>query len=222
MCGRFARKSSVKDIAAAFKAKSIETDLDPSFNIAPTHPIVVIMEEGERRVMSMRWGLIPGWAKDATIGNKLINARGETVAEKPAFRAAFKDRRCLIIADGFYEWKEIDGKKAPMFICLETEKPFAMAGLFERWKDAKGETVLSCTIITTEANSFMRGVHHRMPVIIAPEDHDAWLDPKNQSESQLKEILRPTDSVGLKMYRVSTIVNSPSHNSEDCVKPYDA
>lgn len=219
MCGRFVRKSTTKDIAEFFGVQNVQADMAPSFNVAPTQPIVVIIEAGEKKLVRMQWGLIPAWARDASIASKLINARSETITEKPAFKSSFKNRRCLIVADGFYEWKIENGKKVPVYIYFENQKPFAMAGLYDYWTSPGGENISSCTIITTEANEFMRDIHHRMPVIVRPEDYDVWLNPEVHDEKLLKQVLQPFDTLQMKAHRVSLVVNSPLHNAEECIKP---
>ena len=219
MCGRFVRKLDLREAMAYFNAAVMESDLGPSYNIAPRQPIAVIMERGERKIVSMQWGLIPHWAKDEKIGNKLINARCETIAFKPSFRNAYKNRRCLIIADGFYEWREIDMHKRPYYICMKDEKPFGMAGLYETWSDPGGKKITTCTIITTTANDLMKPIHHRMPVIIDPDDYDLWLDPEETDTSKLEKMLRPCDPGMLKAYEVGPQVNAAGHVSEDCIKP---
>jgi putative SOS response-associated peptidase YedK len=173
MCGRFVLKSPAPKLAQVFAFKQL--DFTAHYNIAPTQGVAALRAAGEERELAfLRWGLIPSWSKDPGVGNRLINARVETVAEKPSFRAAFKHRRCLILADGFFEWVQRDGKKQPYYITLRDGNPFAMAGLWEEWHNEDGEVIESCTIITTEANDFMRPLHSRMPVILDPENYAAW------------------------------------------------
>jgi putative SOS response-associated peptidase YedK len=174
-------------------------------------------EQSERQFRLLRWGLVPSWSKDLTIGSKLINARAETVAEKPSFRAAFKRRRCLILADGFYEWQRQNGQKQPYYFQITDHQPFAFAGLWEHWETE--ETVVeSCTIITTEANEMLRSLHDRMPVILPPETYDQWLHSSTPVE-QLQALLHPYDPESMQSYPVSTLVNSPSHENPDCIEP---
>jgi putative SOS response-associated peptidase YedK len=177
------------------------------------------MEKGQRKIITMRWGLVPHWAKDEAIANKLINARSETVTEKPSFRDSFKKRRCLIIADGFYEWQGSGMTKKPFFICMKDDAPFGMAGLYDIWTNPTGEKVTTCTIITTQANEIMKPIHHRMPVILDPKDYDAWLDVEKTADSNLQAILRPYDSELLKAYEVNLNVNNPRNNSAECISP---
>src|SRR5215216_4713323 len=170
MCGRYTLRTPVDTLAEAFEIEEYPSSITPSYNIAPTQEVAAVVEEDEKRKLEMlRWGLIPSWAKDPAIGNKMINARAETVAEKPSFRSAFKVRRCLILADGFYEWQKTDNGKQPYYIKMQDGSPFAFAGLWEIWQN--GEEIRSATIITTDANDLMNEIHHRMPVILPPEDY---------------------------------------------------
>jgi putative SOS response-associated peptidase YedK len=228
MCGRFTLFSSAEAIAKAFKVDV--PNLVPSYNIAPSQMVNVILSEmrsaaqmPERleRLHRFRWGLIPSWAKDAKIAYKLINARSETVAEKPSFRSAFKHRRCLIPTDGFYEWQHAeDGKatKKPYFFNLNDRNPFALAGLWERWESAEGEAIESCTILTTKANDILKPIHDRMPVILDSKDWDVWLDPKFENKSELQELLVPYPAKMMTSRSVSIKVNSPKHNSPECIE----
>jgi putative SOS response-associated peptidase YedK len=220
MCGRFVQISDLREVGKIFQA-TVEARLQPNYNVAPRQPIAVLMEEGKRKIMEMQWGLIPHWAKDAAIANKLINARSETLAEKPSFRDSFKSRRCLIIADGFYEWQSLGGIKRPYFIFMKDKQPFAMAGVYDRWKDHEGKTVTSCTIVTTEANEFMKPLHHRMPVIIAPKDYTLWLDPAAKDSAKLAALLKPWDAKNMEAYEVRAMVNSPVNNTSNCIEPID-
>lgn len=218
MCGRFSQSLRSEAIAEAFQL--IEApDWQPRYNIAPTQmiPAIVAAESGNRQFKPLRWGLIPSWSKDPTIGAKLINARSETVAEKPSFRSAFKQRRCLILADGFYEWRKQSGKKQPFYFRLENGSPFAFAGLWERW-DSEDSRLETCTILTTEANQTVAQVHDRMPVILKADSYDRWLDP-SQPPALLQELLRPYDSDLMTAYPVSLSVNSPRNDTPDCTAP---
>ncbi len=167
----------------------------------------------------LRWGLIPLWAKDPKIGNQCINAKAETVAEKPSFRSAFKKRRCLVVATGFYEWQVQERIKQPLWIGLQSQRPFALAGLWEQWTSGEGEPLETCTIITTEPNDLMAPIHNRMPVILAPASYDQWLDPTFQHIEPLKALLRPYLSEELMAYPVSTLVNNPRHDVPQCLEP---
>src|SRR2546423_1783444 len=169
MCGRFVRKRSSILLAREFNAEQISDELQPSFNIAPTHNVAVVVDDDGRKLLSMRWGLVPSWATDPTIGSKLINARAETLSQKAAFKNAFITRRCLVLADGFYEWEKTGGHKTPMFIHLKSGRPFGFAGLYETWRPPLGDALVTCTIITTEANELVSPIHDRMPVIVPRE-----------------------------------------------------
>jgi putative SOS response-associated peptidase YedK len=218
MCGRYTLRISVDPLVEAFEIEEYPPSLNPSYNIAPTQELAAVVEEDEKRKLEMlRWGLIPSWAKDPAIGNKMINARAETVSEKPSFRSAFKKRRCLILADGFYEWKKTDDGKQPYHVKMENGSPFAFAGLWETWKD--GEEIRSCTIITTEANDLMKEIHHRMPVILPPEDYDMWLDPDFEEKEALTSLLKPYRADAMEAYPVSRRVNKPSNNEPSVVEP---
>jgi putative SOS response-associated peptidase YedK len=210
MCGRYTLKTTPTELAEIFLLLHTP-QWGPRFNIAPTQFVGGIRaEDGARLWTLMKWGLIPSWAKDPAIGNRLINARGETVHEKPSFRAAFKRRRCLIPVDGFYEWQRTGtrGKdKQPFHIHRVDRQPFAFAGLWETWSAPDGSEVESCTIITTEPNELLATIHDRMPVILEPEDYDLWLDTEVEAES-LRELIRPCPADGFEMYAVSKDVNN--------------
>ncbi len=196
--------------------------LKPRFNIPPSQELLAVRqnpEHGGRELVSLRWGLIPAWARDARIGNRLINARAESLAEKPAFRSAFRTRRCLIPADGFFEWKKRRGKREPYCVRRRDGRPFAFAGLWDQWQSPDGELVESCTIITTDANDLIRPFHDRMPVIVDPRDYDRWLDQGPQDPDKLREILKPYPSERLIAYPVSPLVNDPRHDDPDCLEP---
>lgn len=217
MCGRFTLRTSWNLIAQSFQLRHWE-ETKPRFNIPPETLLACVRSGGTpetHELVSLRWGLIPSWAKDPTIARKLINARGETVAEKPSFRSAFRSRRCLILADGFYEWKKEGTKKQPVYIRLKEDRPFAFAGLWERWT-YEGTTTETCTIITTSANELLTPVHDRMPVILAPEDHDDWLIP---DRGRGAELLRPFPSEAMTYYPVSTMVNRATVDDPACIQP---
>jgi putative SOS response-associated peptidase YedK len=219
MCGRFTQTHSAEDIAAAFGLTEIP-QWQPRYNVAPTQvvPAIVATSDRDRQFKPLRWGLIPSWAKDLSIGAKLINARAETLQEKPSFRDAFKRRRCLIVADGFYEWKKQAGKKQPFYFRLENGEPFAFAGLWDCWHSSEGDTLETCTIITTNANDLAATVHDRMPVILPPEHYNRWLDPNRQPTTDLQSLLRPYPTEAMTAYPVSGVVNSPAHDQPDCVE----
>ncbi|MEI2581228.1 SOS response-associated peptidase [Scytonema sp. PRP1] len=221
MCGRFTLSQTAEAIYQTFHVNKIP-DLEPQYNIAPTQMVAALLynpESKQRQFQKLRWGLIPSWAKDLGMGSKLINARAETAAEKPAFRSAFKHRRCLVVADGFYEWQTKEGKKQPFYFHLKEGKPFGFAGLWEQWRSPQGEEITSCTILTTKCNELLEPIHERMPVILQPQDYSLWLDPQVQTPEPLQQLLHPYPSEAMMAYRVSTVVNSPKHNSPDCIKP---
>ena len=222
MCGRFFLISDANDLATRFEFRSPGLDLEPSYNIAPTQSVLTVtLEDSERSGQLMRWGLVPSWAKDLSIGNRMINARAETVAERPSFRSAFKRRRCLVIADGFFEWDKVGATRVPARISLKSHEPFAFAGLWEVWKGPEGDAVRSCTIITTEANSAIQPIHDRMPVILPPGAEAPWLDTDVQDEAFLSELLLPYDSDEMELLEVSTLVNSPRKNHPDILAPVE-
>ena len=220
MCGRFALYSDPFTLARRFEADA-PPELSPRYNVAPSQNIPIVRDEGEKRHFALaRWGLIPHWAKDIKIGYSTINARAETVASKPAFRNAFRHRRCLIPADGFYEWQVIPGSKIkqPWFIVLVDREPMAFAGLWERWRSPEGKELESCSIIVTDANEIMRPIHDRMPVILAPCDWDAWLKPEAKDAGGLQGQLKPYSAEGMAAWPVSTKVNSPRNDSVECME----
>jgi len=221
MCGRFTQTASPEVIAEQFKITNPPL-FTPRYNIAPSQPIAAIRidpDTATRTLAMLRWGLIPSWAKDPKIGNQCINAKAETVAEKPSFRSAFKKRRCLVIATGFYEWQVQGRAKQPIWIGLRSKRPFAFAGLWEQWKPPEGEPLETCTIITTEPNDLMAPIHNRMPVILSPASYDQWLDLSFQHVEPLKALLRPYPSEELTAYPVSTLVNNPRHDASQCLEP---
>ncbi|BAZ13006.1 hypothetical protein NIES4071_48400 [Calothrix sp. NIES-4071] len=221
MCGRFTLIQAAEVLQDSFNIESVPS-LQPRYNIAPTQEVVTVLYDTDndlRVANSLRWGLIPSWSKDPSIASKLINARSETVAEKPSFRSAFKKRRCLIVADGFYEWQRTEGKKQPFRFQLQEKQPFGFAGLWEQWQSPDGEEIDTCTILTTAANDLMAPIHDRMPVILKPEDYDLWLDPQMQDPKMLQPLLQPFSTEAMTAYPVSTIVNSPRNNTPECIVP---
>lgn len=208
MCGRFALNENPRKFAEHFHLPG-DPELSSSWNIAPSLQIYTLTDdtEGHRHLNKMRWGLIPSWAKDATIGNKLANARGETVAEKPSFRSAFKSRRCLIPASGFYEWKTVNGVKYPWYISLKSGDPMAFAGLWETWHPKEGETIESCCIITTDANSLMEPIHDRMPIILDQDQWGTWLSPQIKQPDKLLPLIHPHDSNSMQAWPVTRELN---------------
>jgi putative SOS response-associated peptidase YedK len=223
MCGRYTLTADLKTVADRFgapmPADEWATSAPPRYNIAPTQSVIVVGDDGKRYMKQMRWGLIPSWAKDPSIGNKMINARAETVAEKPAYRSALKKRRCLVPADGFYEWQKLGNVKQPMRIVLKSHEPFGFAGLWEEWMSPEGEGVLSCVIITTEANELLKSVHDRMPVILTREAEAMWLDPKIQEPERLLALLKQYPPDQMEFYPVSREVNSPAIDKPSNIEP---
>lgn len=221
MCGRFTLTADAAELQDAFAGFAFPGSLAPRYNIAPTQPVLVIPNDGRMRADHFLWGLVPSWAKDASIGSRLINARAETLAEKPSFRAGFKYKRCLIPADGFYEWKVVPGTKSkvPHYVHLATHEPFALAGLWDEWKSPDGSAVRTCTIITTEPNSLMAAIHNRMPVILHRDSFSAWLDPKPLEPGGLQALLAPYPAGEMAAYVVSTLVNRPENDRAECIAP---
>jgi putative SOS response-associated peptidase YedK len=217
MCGRYTLSTSIDKLAEEFDLSGSLPDLQSSYNVAPTQEVPAVMEgNGGRRLEMLRWGLIPSWADDPGIDNRMINARSETVAEKPSFRRAFKERRCLIPADGFYEWQKTNGSKQPFYFRMKDWRPFAFAGLWESWY-GDGE-IRSCTILTTAANNLVGEIHPRMQVILPHEVYDLWLDSTVQDRDQLLSLLAPYPTEDMEAHPVSRRVNNPSNNEPQCVE----
>ena len=221
MCGRFALTVDPADLQDAFPEYTFPAQAARRFNIAPTQPILALPNDGTSKADFFVWGLIPSWAKDPAIGNRLINARAETLAEKPAFRGAYKYRRCLIFADGFYEWQAQSSSKSkvPHLIRLKSGKPFAFAGLWEHWQSADGSEVKSATIITSAPNELMAPIHNRMPVILARDAYAQWFDPTPHFPVDLNSLLVPYPAEEMEAYPVSTLVNSPANDRPELVVP---
>ncbi len=220
MCGRFSLGLDLADLQDALPEFVFPETLAPRYNIAPSQDVAVAPNNGSGKVEFFRWGLVPFWAKDPAIGNRMINARADTLAEKPAFRAAYRRRRCLILADGFYEWQALPDRKAktPMYVRLASGAPFAFAGLWEVWRP-DDTPIFSCTIITTEPNALMAPIHNRMPVILPPEAYTRWLDPADLPPTRLQDLLKPYPAELMLAYPVSSLVNSPTHDDPACIAP---
>jgi putative SOS response-associated peptidase YedK len=220
MCGRYTLRSPVETLAEEFGITGPLPEVQPRYNVAPTQEVAAVLteEDDERHLEMLRWGLIPSWADDPAIGNRMINARSETAAQKPSFRSVFRKRRCLILADGFYEWQKTASGKQPYYIRMENGSPFAFAGLWESW-GKYGEEIRSCTILTTDANDLVGEIHHRMPVILPPEEYGLWLDPDMGEPEPLLDLLRPYPSDVMEAYPVSRRVNKPSNDEPGCVEP---
>lgn len=238
MCGRFVLTATPEEMATLFDLPEEPKQLAPRYNIAPTQPVAIVRTDrtGDREWTHVHWGLIPSWSKDPGIGARMINARAETVAEKPSFRAAFKRRRCLVPATGFYEWKKMAGRKQPFFVTIGEESengdgdaahPFAFAGLWEYWEGADGSALESCTLLTTAANETMSALHHRMPVIIAPDDYAFWLGEEMEKPedpdylSQLHHLLHPYPDEQVHFRAVSTYVNNARNEGPECLQAVD-
>ena len=221
MCGRYTLKTEPVELAEHFQLVVLP-ELVARYNIAPTQaaPIVRAAESGGKRHMtSVQWGLIPSWAKDRSMGARMINARSETAATKPAFRGPMKYRRCVVPADGFYEWQKQGTGKQPYYIHLRDGGPFGLAGIWEHWEDADGSAIESCCILTTTPNELVQPIHDRMPVILRPADYEVWLDPAMQDAAAVQPLLRPCPDEMLTLYPVSRHVNSPRNDDERCIEP---
>lgn len=220
MCGRYTITAPLEAIQRIFRV-SDRPNLAPRYNVAPTQSVPIVRrppgEDGEaRQLVTVRWGLIPFWAKDESIGNRLINARADGVADKPAFRDSFAKRRCLVVADGFYEWQKQGSKKQPFRITLSSGEPFGFAGLWSDWKNPEGERVETCTIITTDANDLLEPIHNRMPVILDPADFDRWLDG---DRDEALGLLQPYDPEAMTAYPVDPKVGNVRNESPDLIDP---
>ena len=221
MCGRFALTSNLSELQGRFGFIAEQQVVEAKYNIAPTDPVLTVINDGQRRGEIMRWGLIPFWAKDAKIGSRMINAVGETVAAKPAFRNAFRKRRCLVLANGFFEWKKNGKQRIPQYIFLKSGEPMAFAGLWETWKSPEGEYLRSCAIVTTTPNSFIEPVHNRMPVILSQETESLWLDPLTDDPKTLEPLLIPSPPELMDSYTVSSYVNSVRNQGPGCISQAD-
>ncbi|MBS1252919.1 MAG: putative SOS response-associated peptidase YedK [Anaerolineales bacterium] len=220
MCGRFTLVTSIEDIAAQFSVTNISVEHQPRYNIAPTQEVLVLVKNGDRRLDQFRWGLVPHWSKGPNTRYSMINARAETVAEKPSYRTPFAKRRCLVLADGFYEWQKRGDEKAPMYIRLESGRPFGLAGLWDLWTPPEGgEPLKSCTIVTTTPNELLKPIHNRMPVILPDGAIEAWLDIDGANKDELLSLLGPYPDAELEAYAVSRYVNSPANDSPKCIQP---
>ena len=219
MCGRFSLIADLGELAARFEFDSDWDAFDARHNIAPTQDVLTIVGGENRRLGFMRWGLIPRWAKSPSIGARMINARAETVAEKPAFRAAFRHRRCLVPADGFYEWRRVGKSKIPMRIVMRSREPFAFAGIWSVWRDADGERVPTCAIITTTPNATLAPIHNRMPVILSKDAERLWLDDGVEDPDALSSVLLPYPADLMEAYQVSPLVNSVANDGPEIIDP---
>jgi len=218
MCGRFAI-AHIPGMFARFGVRGTTTDFVPRYNIAPSQEVPIIVRESPNKAVMMRWGFVPFWAKDPKIGNRMINARAETITKSPAFRVSIKSKRCLVPSTGFYEWKKTGGRKAPYYCHLKDDSFFAFAGIYDRWKGAEGLELVTFTILTTVPNQLIGTVHDRMPVILNREDEDLWLREEPLEEPELKRLFKPYPSRPLEIYEVSTDVNSPTNDYRELILP---
>ena len=222
MCGRFTLSASPTSLTETFPEFELPDQLTPRYNITPTQDIAVVANNNPGKIDLFRWGLIPSWAKDPTIGNRMINARSETLSQKPSFRTAYRRWRCLVLADGYYEWRKEPGGgvKTPFYIRMASEKPFAFAGLWEQWQPSRdADAVLSCTILTCPPNEMLEQIHHRMPVILDYDAYDLWLEPNNQPPAELNHLLKPYPADEMTAHAVSRLVNKPQNDTPACIQP---
>jgi len=219
MCGRFTLTQPASVVAERFGVQFALFEFAPRYNIAPSQPVAVVMQNGERRLEACQWGLVPFWAKEPEIGNRLINARAETLAEKPAFKYSLARRRCLIPADGFFEWRKEGNRRTPVYILRRDGGLFAFAGLWDEWQSPDGSPLRTCTIITTEPNALIAPIHNRMPVILHPENEALWLDTSQREPTRLLSLLKPYPTEELEAYAVSTHVNNPNNDDPLCIQP---
>lgn len=225
MCGRFIQVSTPERIREKLSELEIQDEVNDSFtpryNIAPTQKILTVLNYSTPMLVCTRWGLVPSWAKDISMGNRMINARAETLQDKPSFRTSLKKHRCIIFADGFYEWKAAGKTKTPYFIRLNSPEPFALAGLWDMWTDDQtGSPLLSSTIITTVPNDLIRQIHNRMPVILAEEDYMTWLNSAEQNNKTIMSCLKTYPSDKMEAYEVSGLVNNPGNDTPECIRPH--
>jgi len=222
MCGRFTLLVPAEELAQQFSLPIVPEAVAPRYNVAPTQPVAIVRldkERGQRELTYVHWGLIPFWAEDPSIGSRMINARAETAAEKPSFRAAFKYRRCLVPASGFYEWQKQNGKKQPFYIHPAEGNVLGLAGLWERWVSPDGSEIESCTILTTTPSGDVANLHDRMPLILDPADYDSWLQSDGAHLDELQHLLRPAPEGTLAAEPVSTFVNKPGNEGPECIAP---
>jgi putative SOS response-associated peptidase YedK len=219
MCGRFVRCSTIKEICGYFNVGVPSFEIEPSYNVAPAQDIIIINKLGQKQLVKSHWGFVPSWAKEITDGYKMINARVETVTEKQSFKDAFRKQRCLVVADGFYEWQRERKRKLPYYIHLKSGNPFGFAGIYNTWTSPEGKKICTCTVLTTESNELISEIHDRMPVIVPRDKEDIWLDPEVQDANLLKGFLNPFPSEEMIMTPVSDKVNSPRYDSPDNIKP---
>ena len=221
MCGRYSLISDLGELAKRYEFDGDELALEPAYNVAPTQNVLTVVGGETRRGGFMRWGLIPWWAKNASIGSRMINARAETVSEKPAFRDALRRRRCLVLADGFYEWQRTGAARRPMRVVMRSGEPFAFAGLWSVWRDPDGNRIPSCAIITTTANDLLSPIHDRMPVVLPKHMEDFWLDRTIDDLATLTSVLTSYPDDAMEAYEVSTLVSSVANDGTEVIKAGD-
>jgi len=221
MCGRYSLVADLGELARRFEFDGDWLAFESAYNIAPTQDVLTVVGGETRRGGFMRWGLVPWWAKDLSIGSRMINARAETVAERPAFRDALRHRRCLVIADGFYEWQRTGARKRPMRVVMRTGEPFAFAGLWSTWKGPDGNRIASCAIITTTTNDLLRPIHDRMPAILPRHMEEFWLDPAVDDPNMLASALTPYPDDAMEAYEVSDVVNSSANDGPEVIAPLE-
>ncbi len=227
MCGRYSLIAEQSALARRFDFAGGDWTLPPRYNLAPAQQALTVLRNQARetpdgpdnRAVPMRWGLIPSWAKDMAVGSRMINVRAETIAEKAGFRQSLERRRCLVAADGFYEWEKVGRERLPFYISLTSGEPFAMAGIWDSWRTNQGKAILSCAIITTQANPLLAPIHQRMPAILPRELEDAWLDPAVTDKGLLTAMLTAYPAEEMEYRRVSTLVNSPANDGPECLAP---
>ena len=219
MCGRYTLTKAHPELEGRFDFKASGFDWVPRYNIAPTQPVLTVLNNGGRNIELLQWGLVPSWSNDPSIGRRMINARAETVSEKPSFRVALRRRRCLILADGYYEWEKVADRRSPMYVRLKSGEAFAFAGLWDVWRSPSAELVRSCTIITTAANALMEPIHDRMPAILSRQAEHTWLDPRVEEPLELARLLVPYPEDEMETYSISTFVNSPRNDTLKCIRP---
>ncbi|WP_163971006.1 SOS response-associated peptidase [Oceanobacillus halotolerans] len=219
MCGRYTLLAEEEEIRQAFELDMPISNFEKSYNVAPGQRVLAIIHDGQkRRAGYMRWGLVPSWAKDERIGYKMINARSETAHEKPSFQNLMARKRCLIVADSFYEWKRSEDKKQPKRIQLANRKLFAFAGLWDKWEHGEDD-LFTCTILTKDANTFMQDIHHRMPIILSKAEESEWIKPYEEKPQEMQQFLQTIEPEALTAYDVDTYVNAAKNNDETCIKP---
>lgn len=219
MCGRFTQHHNQEEVVERFSVQETLFDLAPRFNIAPSQKVAAICQLEKRVLTAYKWGLVPSWAKDPTGGSKMINARAETLAEKPSFKKSLLTRRCLIPADGFFEWRQEGKNKTPVYVQMKNKSLFAFAGLWDEWHSPDGSILETCTVITVEANSLLRKVHHRMAAILDPKEEELWLDGKVKDLDKLLAALKPYSEEEMELFDVNKSVGNTSFDSPECIKP---